>query len=191
VVNSAQFYDRTGEYVAIEPHPGLRTALLARIVDDDSPTSHVTVLAADVLTAQLPDRIAGLIAMNVIGHLNAEERGEFWQLLAQKLTHGGRAVLDIHPPTRPEGVPEAPMAQAQLGRLCYTGRASAEPAEPDAVTWTMSYTVSEGDQQVAELSASDHWDVVTPEQMAGELAPLGLRAEPVDGPHGLHVITRR
>lgn len=179
------------EIVAVEPHPGLRTALLARIVDDEDLARRVTVLAADVAHAQLPERVAGLIAMNVLGHLSAGERREFWALLAEKLTPDGRAVVTIAPPTRPEPVPEAPVARARIGRLRYTGSASAEPAGPDAVTWRMSYAVSDGDRRVAELSALDHWTVFTPGQMADELAPLGLRTAPVDGPHGLHVITRR
>ncbi|GAA3794335.1 MULTISPECIES: hypothetical protein [Amycolatopsis] len=75
--------------------------------------------------------------------------------------------------------------------MSYLRAASAEPAGPDAVTWHMSYTVSDGDRQVAQLKASDHWHVFTPGQMADELAPAGLRAEPAEGSHGLHVITRR
>lgn len=54
------------EIVAIEPHPGLRTALLARIVDDEDLAQRVMVPAADVLTARVPDRVAGLIASRTL-----------------------------------------------------------------------------------------------------------------------------
>ncbi|MGH3567377.1 MAG: hypothetical protein ACRDRH_15360 [Pseudonocardia sp.] len=44
------------EILAVEPHPALRTALLARVSADDDLRSRVTVLDTDLLGAALPDR---------------------------------------------------------------------------------------------------------------------------------------
>ncbi|GLY64795.1 class I SAM-dependent methyltransferase [Amycolatopsis taiwanensis] len=189
VTLAAAFPD--AEILAVEPHSGLRTALLARVAGDDALASRVTVVGADVLSARLPDRIAALVAMNVIGHLSPDERLSLWAMLAEKLAPRGRAVLNLYPPTRPEPVPAGPVVQARVGRLRYTGTASAEPAGEDAVTWRMSYRMFEGEEKITELTASDHWYVFTPEQLADELAGCGLRVTPAEGEHGLQVITRR
>ncbi|GAA3587333.1 hypothetical protein GCM10022222_85000 [Amycolatopsis ultiminotia] len=60
-------------------------ALLARVAGDKDLGPRVPVLGADVLRARLPDRIDGVIAMNVSGHLSPRERLEFWVLLADEL----------------------------------------------------------------------------------------------------------
>ncbi|MCI2419481.1 class I SAM-dependent methyltransferase [Saccharopolyspora sp. K220] len=178
------------EILAVEPHPALRTALLARIAANSDLTARVTVLDTDVLSAALPERIAALVAMNVIGHLPPPDRRTLWAVLADKLAPSGRAVLNLYPPTKPETVPAAPMAEVRVGRRHYLGTAAAEPAGVDAITWRMTYQVREDDQTVTEFTAADHWYVFTPEQLVAELAEHGLRCTAGDPTQGLQIITR-
>ncbi|MDK1474481.1 class I SAM-dependent methyltransferase [Streptomyces sp. 549] len=178
------------EILAVEPHPALRTALLTRLSADTGLAARVTVLDSDVLSAELPEHLSGLVAMNVVGHLTPKDRRALWELLGRKLTADGRAVLNLYPPTRPEHVPSVPMGEATLGRRRYTGSATAEPAGEDAVTWHMTYRVEQDGRTLTEFTASDRWYVFTPEQLSAELAGSGLRLTPVDGDHGLHLITR-
>ncbi|WP_219418306.1 class I SAM-dependent methyltransferase [Pseudonocardia nigra] len=178
------------EILAVEPDRALRTALLARVAADPDLCARVTVLDTDLLGAPLPERIGGLVAMNVIGHFSPGDRATLWASLAQRLAPEGRAVLNLYPPTRPERVPATPMSQVQLGRRRYSGSAAAEPAGDDAVTWEMSYRLEEDGQVLTEFSARDHWHVFTPEQLAGELAPHGLRVTSGDAAQGIQVITR-
>ncbi|MCT2590853.1 class I SAM-dependent methyltransferase [Streptomyces sp. N2-109] len=178
------------EILAVEPHPALRTALVARIAGDADLAGRVTVLGTDVLSAALPERISGLVAMNVIGHLPPGERRALWGILAAKLHAGGLAVLNLYPPTRPESVPAAAMGEVTLGRRGYTGTAAAEPAGEEAVTWHMTYRTTEDGRLVDEFTASDLWYVFTPERLAAELAGHGLRVTAGDSAHGLQLITR-
>lgn len=178
------------EILAIEPHQALRTALLARIAGDDALRERVTVLDTDLLAAPLPERISALVAMNVIGHFPPADRRRIWALLAQRLTPQGRAVLNLYPPTSPAHVPATPMAEVTIGRRKYTGTAAAEPAGDDAITWTMTYLVSEDGHTRTEFSATDHWYVVDSEQLAAELAEHDLRLTAGDPGHGIQVITR-
>lgn len=69
-------------------------------------------------------------------------------------------------------------------RRRYTAMAGAEPAGADAVTWEMS------GEPVTEFAARDHWFVSTPEQLAEELAPHGLRVAAGDPVQHIQVITR-
>jgi SAM-dependent methyltransferase len=178
------------EILAVEPNPALRTALLSRVAGNGPLAERVTVVGTDLLSAMLPDRIAGLVGMNVIGHFDPKEREALWTLLATKLAPRGRAVLNLYPPTRPEPVPPTPMAEVRLGRRRYTGTSAAEPAGEDAITWRMSYRVEQDGRAVTEFTASDRWYVFTPERLAVELAEHGLRVTAGDATHGLRIITR-
>lgn len=175
----------------MEPHQALRTALLARVAGDEILRARVTVLGSDLLSAALPQRMAGLVAMNVIGHFAPADRSDVWALLADRLAPGGRAVLNLYPPTRPEALPVIPLTEVTLGRRRYTGSAAADPAGPDAVTWHMTYRVIEDSEQITEFTASDRWYVITPEQLAAELGEHCLRLTPGDPTHGIQVISRR
>jgi len=177
------------EIIAVEPDRALRTALLAMVGADVDLRTRVTVLDTDLLRAELPPRIGGLVAMNVIGHFSPVERARVWVLLAERLVPQGRAVLNLYPPYRPEAVPNAPMGEATIGRRRYTASAAAQPAGEDAVTWEMTYRVEQDGRAVATFSARDHWYVLSPDQLAAELAPHDLRLTPGDPTQGMHMIT--
>lgn len=136
------------EIIAVEPDRALRVALLAAVGSDHDLRRRVTVLDADLLAAELPSRIGGLTAMNVIGHFSPADRNRVWTLLAQRLAPGGRAVVNLYPPHTPDTVPETPMGEITIGRRRYTGTASARPAGADAVTWEMTYRIEDGGRTV-------------------------------------------
>ncbi len=168
----------------------LRTALLAGVAADPDLRARVTVLDTGLLTAALPERIGALVAMNVLGHFDPPGRRRIWALLDDRLAAGGRAVLHLQPPYRPEGVPATPMPEVTVGRRRYRGSAAAEPAGADAVTWEMSYVVDQEGAAVTASRARNHWFVLTPEQLAAELVPHGLRLRVDDAGTGVHVARR-
>ncbi|MGW6602222.1 class I SAM-dependent methyltransferase [Streptomyces sp. NPDC055036] len=178
------------QVLAVEPHAALRTALLTRVAGSGDLAERVTVIGADVLSAALPERISALVAMNVIGHLTPAERQGLWAILERKLDPSGRAVLNLAQPTRPQALPASPMGEVTIGRRRYTGRASAEPAGDNAVTWHMTYRTTQDGQLVNEFTASDIWYVLTPEQLAAELAEHGLHVTVGESGQGVQVITR-
>ncbi|NNH68392.1 class I SAM-dependent methyltransferase [Nocardia uniformis] len=168
--------------IAIEPNPALRTALLVRVSRDPALTDRVTIIGRTALDSidDLPETVSGFVLANVLGHFTAAERYRLWELIAARLAGGARAIVTLAPPTRPELIAETPMSEASVGRFRYTGTAAAEPTGPDAVTWTMRYTVHDGDTVRDRLTASDIWYVLTPEQLTAEAAEHGLHTEAVD-----------
>ncbi|ONF74357.1 class I SAM-dependent methyltransferase [Amycolatopsis keratiniphila] len=178
------------DIIAIEPNPALRTALLTRCVEDDDLARRVTILGADVLAAPLPDRLSVVLAMNVLGHFDPGERRALWGMLADRLAPGGRAILNLQPPTTAVTIPATPMARVRVGDREYLGTAAAEPAGPDVITWTMTYRVEQHGSFVTELTASDHWHVITTAALADEVAEYGLRLMAADPEHELYEITR-
>jgi SAM-dependent methyltransferase len=180
------------EILAIEPSPGLRSALLAWVFADAGLRDRVTVLPESVLDAALPDRIGVAVAMNVIGHLSPEERRVLWGRLAARLVSGGRLVVNLQPPAEPVTVPRVRSGDARVGRRRYEGWASAEPAGETALTWHMTYRVLHEENLVEERHVDYHWHLVSEATLIQEWTHAGLtphRLEPAG--QGLYAATRQ
>lgn len=180
------------EILAVEPSPGLRGVLLARVMSSEELRRRVTVLPCALASAPLPERVGAVVAMNMLGHLDPATRRGFWALLAERLAPGGRAVVNLLPPLEPAEVPNTQPAGVAIGQHLYEGWARAEPAGDDAVTWHMTYRVFDGQRVIRTVSADYHWWVLDGRQLGEELAAQGLTATTV-GPDDLHlyVITRK
>lgn len=170
--------------LAVEPSPVQRAVLMARLMDDSGMAARVTVLAGNAETADLPDRLGGVLAMNMIGHLDPGARRELWRRIADRLAPGAPLVVNVQPPARAEAVPEAEFISVPVGRHRYVGSGRAEPAGPAAVTWHMRYRVCDELGVVQrELVAAYRWHVVTAETIGTELAAVGLAVQ--QGDYGL------
>ncbi|RBM06857.1 trans-aconitate 2-methyltransferase [Streptomyces sp. PT12] len=178
------------EIIAVEPSPGLRAALLARLATHDALRPRVTVLPEPLPAAELPDRLGLVIALNVIGHFPPAERRALWNLLATRLAPGGRALLNLQPPTEPVAVPETLAATAHVGRRRYEGWARAEPVGDAILTWHMTYRTHHDGRLVAERTVSYPWYLLDETTLRAEATEAGLRARPLGPPElGLQVLT--
>ncbi|GAA5037249.1 SAM-dependent methyltransferase [Thermocatellispora tengchongensis] len=179
------------EILAVEPTPGLRAVLLARVNEDAGLRERVTVLPEGFPQARLPGRLGALVAMSVIGHFDPADRGGMWDLLAERLAPGGRAVLNLQPPAEAVAVPEAQMADVRVGRRAYRGWGRAEPAGAGKVVWHMTYRVYQDEELVQEVQVDYDWWVLGEERLKEELALRDLTASPA-GPAelGVYVVTR-
>ncbi|MFF0717169.1 class I SAM-dependent methyltransferase [Micromonospora sp. NPDC003816] len=159
----------------MEPSPVLRAVLLSRIARHPDLRQRVTVLAEDALSFELPRRLGGVLAMNMIGHLKPDGRRTFLRRVAERLAPGAPLVLNLQPPAEPTPVPFTVFGEVQVGRHTYERGGSAEPSGPTAVTWRMRYRVRDADGTVLrEDRANYHWHVVTPEILLAEMADAGL-----------------
>ncbi|TYB70425.1 class I SAM-dependent methyltransferase [Nonomuraea sp. PA05] len=186
--------------VAVEPSPGLRAALLARVCEDAGLRDRVTVLPERLFgppppdrpdDPTLPDRLGAVVLMNVIGHFDAAARDRLWRLLADRLVPGGRAVLNLPPPAQPVAVPLTRFCDIRAGRRRYEGWGRAEPAGPGLVTWHMTYRTFDADRPVGEVTASYDWWVLDQKRLEAETGEHGLLASgtgPVE--LGMYVIQR-
>ncbi len=179
------------EIVTVEPSAALRSVLLARVNESAELRDRVTVLAEGFLEAALPQKLGAVVAMNVIGHFDPAGRQRIWSVLAERLVPGGRAVLNLQPPTEPMTVPESRFADVRVGRRRYEGWGHAEPAGPDRITWHMAYRTYHDDQLVDELEVAYAWWVLNERQLKAELGRHGLAPTPT-GPAelGLYLIER-
>jgi Methyltransferase domain len=163
------------DVLAVEPSASLRGVLLARLTDRG--TDRVTVFPGGATEVPLPDRIAAVVGMHMVGHLAPTDRKFLWAAVAERLSPGGPVVLNVQPPATAESVPEFPWMDVTVGGLHYEGTGSAEPTGTDSVRWRMRYrTRREDGTVVAEAGAEYAWWIVTAEGLAAELAGAGLVA---------------
>ncbi|MEU3271211.1 class I SAM-dependent methyltransferase [Saccharomonospora sp. NPDC006951] len=179
------------DVVAVEPSPGLRAVLLARVHADERLRRRVTVLPGAFPGVALPGQFSVLIAMNVLGHFDADAREQLWSLLAERLDRGGVAVVNLQPPAEPVPVPESVAATARVGRLAYEGLAKAEPAGDGTLTWYMTYRTLDGDRLLGESTVSYAWHLIDEDGLRAEVAEHGLTLTRAgEAELGVYTITR-
>ncbi|MFG1955186.1 methyltransferase domain-containing protein [Micromonospora sp. NPDC048830] len=165
--------------LAVEPSLVQRAVLLARLADDPVLAEHVSVIAQRAETAQLPDAIGGVLAMNMIGHLGPDDRRQLWRRLGDRMGPEVPLVVNLQAPARVEAIPDADFAAVRIGSCTYEGGGRAEPDGPEAVAWHMRYGVRDqkGDL-VSEAAATYRWYVLDEQTLLAELAEVGLAAQP-------------
>jgi hypothetical protein len=165
----------TAVILAVEPSPVLRAVLLSRVTSDADLRERVTVVAADALGVDLPDRLGAVVAINMIGHLDQGERRTFWRRVAERLVPGAPLVVNLQPPAEPVAIPYTTFAGVRVGRYTYEGGGAAEPTGPNSVTWRMDYRVLDEDRRPVREHRVDYlWHVMSLPDLLGELADAGL-----------------
>jgi hypothetical protein len=159
------------DVLAVEPSPALRAVLLARLADRG--TDRVTVHPGGALDVPLPDRLAAVVGMHVIGHLAPTERTALWSAVAARLSPGAPVVLNVQPPATAVAVPRFPWSGVTAGGLTHEVSGYARPTGADSVRWRMDYRSRDGDHVLATVEYE--WWTVSAADLAAELAASGLR----------------
>lgn len=162
----------------MEPAAAMRSALLTRL-GCASLLERVTVRAAAALDGILPDRIAGLTAFAMLGHLDTRSRADLWRLLADRLVPHAPAVIQALPPHSVEAVPEARFGDARLGDDVVEGWGQAVIVDHETVRWRMSYRVLGAGEVLREEHATYAWHPLRPDDVLAEAAVAGLCGERV------------
>jgi hypothetical protein len=162
--------------LAVEPSAALRAVLLARLADRPGGAERVTVHPGTASGTPLPDRLAAVAGLHMIGHLPPEEQRALFAALAPRLAPGAPVVLNVQPPETAQEVPEFPPFGVAVGTLRYEGTGSAVPTGPDRVRWTMRYRTRDGERVIGGATATYEWWTVSAAGLAAELVAAGLTA---------------
>ncbi|MFC8190283.1 SAM-dependent methyltransferase [Cellulomonas sp. NPDC057328] len=168
----------TAHVLALEPSPSMRALALARVAQRPDWFARVTVRPEDVLSAPLPPRIGGALALGVLGHLDPGERAALLAELAGRLPVGGVALLDLQPPATPERVEAYEFTAATVGDLTYRGIAEAWPLDGERLRWRMTYLTLEGERVLVEESTEHEYHHPAPDVVAAEARAVGLTMTP-------------
>jgi SAM-dependent methyltransferase len=178
------------EIYALEPSSGMRTALMARLVNDSDLRTRVTVLPQEVFGADVNGSFDAVIALNVLCHFRPADRVKFCGLLRDRIATGGIAVVNLPPPTEPQEVPESRFSDIEIGRRRYEGWARATP-HAEGVTWHMTYRTLENGEVVDSTETQYQWWTCSPDELRRNLRKVGFSLEAY-GPSdfGIHVAKR-
>lgn len=165
--------------LAAEPSAALRAILLARLAGRPD-ADRLTVYPAGAADVPLPDRLAAVVGLHMIGHLAPTRRRRLWPELADRLAPGAPVVINVQPPDSAVAVLPTPPITVHQGRLTYRGTGSAVPTGPDSIRWLMSYATLDGDVVIDEASATYGWWIVSAAALAAELAAAGLVIDRTD-----------
>jgi hypothetical protein len=161
--------------LAAEPSAALRGILLARLAGS-ADAARLTVYPSGAADAPLPDRIAAVVGLHMVGHLRPDVRRALWSKLADRLAPGAPVVFNVQPPDTAIDVPEFPPIRVHVGRLTYEGTGSAIPTGPDSLRWHMRYSTVDGNRVVDQATADYDWWIVPAPVLADELTAAGLSA---------------
>jgi hypothetical protein len=162
--------------VVAEPSAHLRAVLIARLAARPD-AARITVQPLGASDLPLPERIAAVAALHMIGHLAPAERRALFRTLAPRLSPGAPVVINVQPPDTAVEVPEFPPVGVTVGTLRYEGTGSATPVGPDRLRWTMRYRTLAGDQVLTTATATYEWWTVPADTLAAELTAAGLKVE--------------
>jgi hypothetical protein len=177
------------EILAVEPSAALRPALMTRIMLVPGLRERVTIIPTDIADADLPERLGGVVAANMLGHLDPTARRDLWRLLAERLANGAPAIIGLQPPERPEIVPDrSHVTRVRVGRHMYEGWGGARPSGTETVRWRMTWRVLADEQVLDERVAETEWWTVSHAAVIEELRREGMEAAP--GEAGFVIATR-
>ncbi|ONK09542.1 class I SAM-dependent methyltransferase [Streptomyces sp. MP131-18] len=176
--------------LAVEPSAAMRTALLARLMDDPPLAARTTVVAEGAMEFPFPERVRAVLAVNMIGHLTPDERRSLWARIAARLDPGGIVVVNNPPPTVPAAVPRVASPVVRVGAYDYRGWSEAEPAGDQSVVWHMAYETLHQGRVVARVDVDYDWWVVTDEELRAEWAACALSSRTL-GDSDVHLLGRR
>jgi SAM-dependent methyltransferase len=159
--------------VAVEPAAAMRAALVTRLAGAGL-LERVTVRAAGALDGVLPDRIGGLTAFAMLGHLDAGSRAELWRLLADRLVPTAPAVVQALLPHEVEAVPLTLFGKGRLGDDVIEGWGRTEIVDDQTVRWRMTYRVCGAGGVLREEHATYAWHPLRPDDLLAEAADAGL-----------------
>ncbi|MFI6368788.1 class I SAM-dependent methyltransferase [Nocardia sp. NPDC050630] len=106
--------------LAAEPSAQLRAVFLARMAARHD-RDRIPVFPGGAVELPLPDRIAAVTGMHMIGHLAPTQRHALFAALKPRLTPGAPVVFNVQPPDTAVEVPEWPPFGTTVGRLRYEG----------------------------------------------------------------------
>ena len=161
------------EILAVEPDPAMRPALMTRLWSDPDLRQRVSILPSPLSSAPLPAVISGCVASACLVHFDPQHRRFLWELLSDRLSPRGRAILEIQCPTARD-IPETCIGKVRVGRVTYEGRASAERLDAASLRWHVRY-ISRLDGSELDHQSTDYvcW-ALSSEQVLAEAGALGL-----------------
>ncbi len=142
------------EIIALEPSTAMRSMLMARL-DQAGMLERVTVVAEGVPEGlnELPDRVDGVVAAHMLGHLSRPAQTSLLDWIATSLAPGRTALLTIEPEAPPEGF-EPMVLERTVGRHVYRTTVVVGPGRVESL-WEV---VDQNQEVIRSLRTANTWE---------------------------------
>lgn len=180
------------ELVAVEPSEIMRAGLTATVVAHRL-TGRTTVIEGDLdslIARGWQDRWQAVVAVNVLGHLEAGPAARMLRTVAERLTDDGVVVVGLHPPFESVRVPLTDFGEERCGRFGIVSSGRCESDGREHVVWHMRWDVREGGTTVRRREQRIRWRIIGPEDLESMAAGVGLRTAVVDAGLNLFALRR-
>lgn len=87
-------YTEDLDIIALEPSKEMRIEFMAKLMQQGTLSSRITVVPESVMEYELPDTLSGVVCMGVIGHLNQGQREKLWRRLEKSLKKGTPVIIE-------------------------------------------------------------------------------------------------
>ncbi len=171
------------EIVALEPNTTMRSMMVARL-DTAGVLERVTVLPGAVPDGLegLPDRVDGVIATHMLGHLAGAARMSLLEWIANSLAPGRTALLTVTPEAAaeaPAGGTEPVVQERAVGRFVY--RVTSRMAGPGLMEGVFE-VIDQQQEVIRSVPDTTSWEAVTADDVSASLASHPVEVtEPLDG----------
>lgn len=169
----------SGALYAVEPSKYMRIGLMTTVAGSEALRKRVTILpgALREIGCSLPDALAGIVALNVLGHFEPAELDAFWRFAARRLQPGGQLVVGLQPPFGPTEIPWTDFGETRIGERAYRTAGAASVTSDGVAQWTMRWTIHDArGEELERRQASTRWTVIAPENATDAARAAGLRA---------------
>ncbi len=142
------------EIIALEPSTTMRSMLMARL-DQAGVLERVTVVADGVPEGLdgLPDRVDGVVAAHMLGHLSRPAQTSLLDWIATSLAPGRTALLTIEPEAPPEGF-EPMVLERTVGRHVYRATVVVDPGRVES-HWEV---IDQNQEVIRSLRTGNTWE---------------------------------
>jgi trans-aconitate methyltransferase len=154
---------------AVEPSPAMRAVLTSNVIRNDDLRRRVTILAEPAQRLKLPPQLSAAVVFGVAGHLDRTERRALWDDLLPRLPKGAPILVELMPLAKPQRVPSMRVTSEIVGEHTYELWLEGEPEGEDAMRWSSTWRISQGDSPVRTVNNTSKWFTFGIDDLMAEL----------------------
>lgn len=169
-------YTEDLDIIALEPSKEMRIAFMAKLMQQGTLSSRITVVPESVMEYELPDTLSGVVCMGVIGHLNQGQREKLWRRLEKSLKKGTPVIIETLDKSLLKAEEGTRISAKAVGKYRYeTYIKDKKNAGGDLWKWNLQYKVLEDDKLVREVISPMEWEYHTVEELQKEISTYSFR----------------
>lgn len=145
------------EIIAVEPCRVMRAVLTQEVVKDERLKRQVTILSDSIEEIEFPEKIGGVVAYGVLGHLDSDDRHKLWNKILPKMEKGSPIFVELLPNHKPVKMGPISFFKDQIGKCIYELTFTGEPAGENLMKMTSCWSITDWNKIIKMVESSNYW----------------------------------